>query len=67
MSKMVPPKKLGRRVEGGNTVLHESAPGGMRKIRCPNTHQLATPSRERDGSTVLQGPGGVKYVSRRLR
>jgi hypothetical protein len=51
----------------GVAVVHESAPGGLRKLRCPETHQLAVPVATRDGSKVVRTPSGVTYVSKPLR
>lgn len=68
MSKLVPETRQARRVEGTKvSVLHEAAPGGMRKIRCPGTHQLAVPTRAADGSSVLKTPNGTSYVTKRMR
>lgn len=68
MSKLVPETRRVRRVEGTPiSVLHESAQGGMRKMRCPATHQLAVPSRSSDGSSVLKTPNGTTYVTKKLR
>jgi len=64
--KLVATDRRARKVTDGVAVVHESAPGGMRKIRCPATHQLAVTSRSTDGSTVLRTPGGVTYVTKRL-
>ena len=67
MSKLVPENRQARRVEGTSvTVVHESAPGGMRKIRCPGSHQLAVPMRATDGSTVLRTQNGRSYVTKKL-
>lgn len=67
MSKLVPPDRRARRVEGGTAVIHEAAPGGARKLRCPTSHQLATPTRTRDGKTALRTPNGQTYVSKPLK
>jgi hypothetical protein len=71
MSKLVPETRRARRVEGALgtqvAVLHESAQGGMRKLRCPATHQLAVPTSNPDGSTVLKTPNGTTYVTKRMR
>jgi len=68
MSKLVPDTRRVRRVEGtGVDVLHEAAPGGMRKMRCPGTHQLAVPTRAADGSSVMKTPNGTTYVTKKLR
>jgi hypothetical protein len=66
MSRLVPDKRQARLVEGGKVVLHESAPGGMRKLRGPN-HQLAVPTRQRDGSTVLKSQDGTTYRSKPMK
>lgn len=66
MARQVPDSRIGRRVEGGKVILHESAPGGMRKIRTPN-HQLAVETRARDGSTVLKSPDGRTYKSKPMK
>lgn len=66
MARQVPDSRIGRRVEGGKVVIHESAPGGMRKIRTPN-HQLAVETRERDGSRVLKSPDGRVYKSKPMK
>lgn len=61
------PNSLARKTEGPVTVVKESGAGGMRKMRCPTTHQLAVPARASDGSSVFQAPGGTRYVSRPMR
>lgn len=66
MARIVPDSRQARRVEGGKVVLHESAPGGMRKLRGPN-HQLAVPTRARDGSTVLKSADGTTYKSKPMK
>lgn len=66
MARLVPDSRQARRVEGGKVVIHESAPGGMRKIRTPG-HQLAVETRARDGSIVLQSPDGKTYRSKRMK
>ena len=66
MAKLVPDSRQARQVEGGKMVLHESAPGGMRKVRTPD-HQLAVPTRMRDGSTVLKAPNGKTYRSKPMK
>jgi hypothetical protein len=67
MSRLVPDQRQGRKVDGTNVrVVHESAPGGMRKLRGPN-HQLAVPTRQRDGSSVLQSPDGTVYRSKPMK
>lgn len=66
MSRLVPDKKQARQVEGGKVVLHESAPGGMRKLRTPG-HQLAVPTRLRDGSTAFKSPDGTVYKSKPMK
>jgi hypothetical protein len=68
MSKLVPETRRVRKVEGTQvSVLHESAQGGMRKMRCPATHQLAVPTRAADGSSVMKTPNGTMYVTKKLR
>lgn len=66
MARLVPDSRQGRQVEGGKVVIHESARGGMRKMRTPD-HQLAVPKKQRDGSTVLQAPNGQTYRSRPMK
>ena len=67
MARMVPDTRQGRQVDGTNVrVLHESAKGGMRKIRGPD-HQLAVPTRQADGSTVLKSPSGTVYKSKPMK
>lgn len=58
--------KLERQVDGGKVVVHESGQGGMRKIRTPD-HQLAVPTRARDGSTVYTAPNGKSYRVRPMK
>ena len=59
--------RLGRQLEDGKSVVvHESAPGGMRKIRTPD-HQIATPIRQKDGSTVYRSPNGRTYKSKPMK
>lgn len=67
MSRLVPDGRRTRVTADGTTVLHESAPGGMRKMRCPNSHQLATPAQQKDGSSILRTPGGSAYRTVRLK
>lgn len=67
MSRLVPDQRRGRKVDGTNVrVVHESAPGGMRKLRGPN-HQLAVPTRQRNGEQVLQSSDGTTYRSRPMK
>lgn len=66
MSKLVPEGRHARKGEGGVAVIHEATPGGMRKMRCPGTHQLAVPMRTRDGQSVLRTPNGTTYVTKKL-
>ena len=67
MSKLVPAERRSRLVEGTPVqVIHESAPGGMRKMRCPGTHQIAVPDRAPDGSQILKTPGGTRYRIKKL-
>lgn len=65
--KMVSADKRARKVTAGVAVIHESAPGGMKKMRCPATHQLAVPERDRTGASVLRTPGGTTYVTRPMK
>jgi hypothetical protein len=39
----------------------------MRKIRCPGSHQLAVPTRNREGQEVLRAPNGQTYVTKRMK
>ena len=41
MSKLTPEGRHAHRGEGGVAVLHASAAGGMRKLRCPGRQQAA--------------------------
>lgn len=67
MSRLVPDSRQGRQVEGTNVrIVHESARGGMRKLRGPD-HQLAVPVRANDGSTVLRSPNGTVYKSKPMK
>ncbi len=66
MAKLVPNTRRGRQVEGGKSVIHESVPGGMRKIRGPN-HQIAVPSHSKNGETVLKSSDGTTYRSRPMK
>ena len=67
MSKLVPGERRARQIAGTNVrVVHEAGVGGMRKMRCPGTHQLAVPARAPDGSSVLRTPGGTTYVTKKL-
>lgn len=67
MARLVPDNRRGRVVDGTNVrVLHESAQGGMRKLRGPD-HQLAVPTRQADGSTVLKSPNGTVYKSKPMK
>lgn len=66
MAKLVPNTRQGRQVEGGKSVIHESVPGGMRKIRGPN-HQIAVPAHTRNGESVFKSPDGTTYKSRPLK
>ena len=66
MARQVPDSRIGRRVEGGKVIIHESAPGGMRKIRTPN-HQLAVETRDRNGATILKSPDGRTYKSKPMK
>ena len=67
MSRIAAENRRVRRIEGTKvSVLHESGPGGMRKMRCPTTHQLATQVLQGDGSTVMKTAQGVTYVSKKL-
>ncbi len=66
MARLVPDSRQGRQVEGGKVVIHESAPGGMRKLRTPD-HQLAIETRARDGSSVLRAPNGKTYRTRPMK
>ncbi len=61
------PNSLSRKTEGNVKIVRESAPGGMRKIRCPISHQLAAPGRAADGTSVIQAPGGTRYVTKWLK
>ncbi len=55
--------RLGRQLEGtSKVVVHEATPGGLRKLRTPD-HQLAVPTKQRDGSTVYRAPNGRSYRS----
>lgn len=58
--------KLSGRKVGDVVVLKEGAPGGMRKVRCPVSKQIATPATRPDGTQVLRTPGGVEYRTRRF-
>lgn len=58
--------KTAKRLAGGQTVLRE-AEGGMRRIRCPATHQVATPTTDESGNTVLRAPDGTTYKTTRLK
>lgn len=51
---------------GGVSVIKESAKGGMRKIRCPKSQQLATPTRRADGTVVYRTPNGVEYTTKKF-
>lgn len=64
MAKIVPDTRRVRKGAGGE--VYSGAPGGMRKVRDPITHQLAVPTRARDGSQVLQSRGGTTLVTRPL-
>lgn len=66
MAKLVPDGRRTRVAEGGTKVLHEAAPGGMKKMRCPGTHQLAVPQHTQNGTSVLRTPNGTTYVTRKL-
>jgi hypothetical protein len=66
MAKLVPEGRRVRVAEGGTSVIHEAAPGGMKKLRCPGTHQLAVPQHLSDGRSVLRTPNGTTYVTKRL-
>jgi hypothetical protein len=68
MSRLVPDTRNARRVSGTKkVVVHERVAGGMKKIRCPTSHQIAVPSRAGDGSTVLKTQNGTTYVTRPLK
>jgi hypothetical protein len=58
-------RQVGRQV-GNVLVLKESGEGGMRKLRCPMTQQVATPARRADGKKVYRTKNGVEYTTRRF-
>jgi hypothetical protein len=58
--------KLSGRKVGDVVVLKEGAPGGMRKVRCPISQQLATPAVRADGTRVYRTPSGVEYRTKRF-
>lgn len=62
------PRSLTGKKVGDKVIVHEGAPGGMRKIRCPTSHTIATPiRREKDGTEVVRTPNGVQYKVRPLK
>lgn len=58
----------GRRIQGTNmAVMKESAAGGMRKLRSPlGGQQLAVPTPDGRGGTVLKTPDGKIFKTRKL-
>lgn len=52
----------------GTQVLYESAPGGMRKIRCPKCQaSFAVPTRAANGKQVYRCTCGAQFTSTPLR
>lgn len=58
-------KQSGRKV-GDVVVLKEAASGGMRKVRCPISQQIAVPAVRADGTRVYRTPNGVEYSSKKF-
>lgn len=57
--------RVGRKV-GNVVVVRESGEGGMRKMRCPLTQQLAVPTRRADGTKVFRTKNGSEFTSRKF-
>lgn len=55
-----------RKVKDGVSIVNEAAPGGLRKIRSPIGHQLATPTVDSKGNAVLKTPDGRTFISRKM-
>lgn len=66
MAKLVAEGRRARRVDGGPVVIHEASTGGMRKLRCPGTHQLAVPTRTREGQEVFRTANGSTYRAKKF-
>jgi DNA-directed RNA polymerase subunit RPC12/RpoP len=64
---MAKPKRAIRKIRGGPEVIKETAPGGMRKIRCPNCKGMAIPTTLHDGTpaTVCQ-TCGAKFTMKKF-
>lgn len=60
-------RQSGRAVGANHAVMRENAGGGMRKLRSPVDHQLATPVRNaRTGTKEYVTPAGTRLITRKL-
>lgn len=56
-----------RNVKDGVAIVSAGASGGMRKIRSPLGHQLAVPTVDSQGNSVLRTTDGRTFVSKRIK
>lgn len=55
-----------RKVQGGIDIVKQGTAGGLKKMRCPNSHGIAVPAVRPDGTRVLRAPNGTEYITRKL-
>jgi len=59
-------KQAQREVKNGVAVIAGSAPGGLRKLRDPLSHGLATPTLDEKGKPVFRSADGRTFTSRKF-
>lgn len=60
------PTHSAKQVAPGVAVVKTSTLGGMRQIRCPHCHGMASPAQRPDGTPCYRCPAGHEFISKMM-